>query len=74
MLSKENIGRSLIMKKDIHAATPLQDAIKNLEEAIQHLDDIIQVARESQDFIKSLKILGENNGENIGWMDGPDKS
>lgn len=61
------------MKKDIPAATPLQDAIKNLEEAIETLDEIIQVARESQDFIKSLKILGENSNGNIGWIDGPDK-
>lgn len=61
------------MKKDIPAATPLEDAIKNLETAIKALDEIIQVARESQDFIKSLKILGDNSNESIGWIDGPDK-
>lgn len=42
------------MKKELTAATPLEEAIASLNKAINSLDEIIKTAQESQEFLKSL--------------------
>jgi hypothetical protein len=52
------------MKKDLHAPSPLDEAVKSLEEAIETLDEIIKISQQSQDILKDL-----TKKQTIGWVE-----
>lgn len=52
-------------KKPIHAAAPLDEAIKTLQDAVDTLDDMIETMQASQATLRSWLTPGKE----IGWVE-----
>lgn len=57
------------MRKEITPPTPLEDAIKTLQEAIESLDDMISMMQKNQELIRGWLTPGKS----IGWVEQDDK-